>query len=146
EQFAAAITQFAAGDLIDLPLGTASFQQYAGGVLSLNYGGQAVALQLATTAVTPQFQFTPDGHGGTDITVSDTTPCFCRGTRVMPAQGGGAVVYVGAGGRGGGGGGGRGGVDGVRRGKADPLDRDGARSGDPRQQTGAADHRVPRRL
>ncbi len=86
EQFAGAITQFAATDLIDLPLGTASFQQYAGGVLSLNYGGGAVALQLATIYATPQFQFTGDGHGGTDILVSDAV-CFCRGTLILTERG-----------------------------------------------------------
>ncbi len=87
EQFAGALTEFATTDLIDLPLGKASFQQYSGGVLNLTYGGALLALQLTTTAVTPQFQFTDDGQGGTDITVSDAAACFCRGTRVLCEQG-----------------------------------------------------------
>ncbi len=86
EQFAASITEFAASDLIDLPLGKASFQQYAGGILSLSYGGGTVALHLATTVTTPQFLLTDDGHGGTNIAVSSTV-CFCRGTRVLCERG-----------------------------------------------------------
>src|SRR4029077_620349 len=78
EQFAGAISEFAASDLIDLPLGTASFQQYAGGILSLAYGGGRVALKLSTTIATPQFLLTDDGHAVTDIAVTIAPPCFCR--------------------------------------------------------------------
>ncbi len=86
EQFAAAITQFADTDLIDLPLGTASFEQYSGGILSLAYGGGSVGLQLSTVFAAPQFALTDDGHGGTDIFVSDSM-CFCRGTRIRAERG-----------------------------------------------------------
>ncbi len=89
EQFGGTVSQFAAGDTIDLPLGSAKFVQYAGGILSFLYGpfyggGGLIAWQLSTTAVTPQFQFTRDGQG-TDIFVSDV--CFCRGTAILTERG-----------------------------------------------------------
>src|SRR5579862_2320830 len=72
EQFSGTVTSFAGLDTLDLDNGKASFVGYAGGQLSLSYGGTIIKLAVATPYAAPQFVFGGDGGIGTDITVHDT--------------------------------------------------------------------------
>ena len=69
--FKARITGFQSGDVIDLTGETIDAFTYAKGKLTLRAGGSAVAsLSFAGHFTKADFQLTPDGAGGTDITLA----------------------------------------------------------------------------
>jgi hypothetical protein len=73
---------FTIGDTIDLAGVSETINSYAGGTLSL-VGTAPLNLLLPGSFTTAQFSATPDGTGGTDITVA----CFAAGTRVLTEAG-----------------------------------------------------------
>ncbi len=79
-----AITGFAAGDTIDVDGFVAVSDTYTGsGLILTDAASNHATLGIQGSFSTSDFKFLSDGHGGTDV----TTPCFCRGTRVLTARG-----------------------------------------------------------
>ena len=68
--FEGTVSGFAAGDTLDLAAGSASDPHYADGVLSLFYNGAPLALDIATPYTRPVFELSPDGSGGTAVSVT----------------------------------------------------------------------------
>ncbi len=102
QQFFGAITNFAAGDTIDLASGTATSYSYKNGVLNLSYvavgttTATPVMLDVATRYASPQF----DTNGGTEITVgasSPPTPPAITAPPPVTVQEGGATTITGVG-------------------------------------------------
>ena len=70
-RFNATIAGFAAGDAIDLLGQPATDLVYAGGVLTVGDNGQTVAdLRIAGSHNATDFTLSPDGNGGSDITLA----------------------------------------------------------------------------
>jgi hypothetical protein len=89
--FAGAITGFTGGDRIDLTSlafvdgGTASLDAVTG-ILTVTEGAGTFTRHLIGDFTGQFFHLADDGHGGTMIT-EDDVPCYCRGTRILTADG-----------------------------------------------------------
>jgi autotransporter passenger strand-loop-strand repeat protein len=82
---------FKAGATVDLTgqaydsAGSTAFNS-ATDILSITEHGTTYALQLAGNYAGDYFHLANDGNGGTLLT-EDTTPCYCRGTRILTDHG-----------------------------------------------------------
>lgn len=96
--FGATLTYFHGGNTIDLAgviASQASWQAGTGGepgALSIFNGATLLAtLAIAGDYSEATFNVSPDGAGGSTITVTGPAPCFAAGTRVLTPKGGVAV-------------------------------------------------------
>ncbi len=69
-----------------LPGGTATVNPSTD-VLTVSVGGQRYTQQLAGDYTDEYFQLAPGPSGGTQLTLAEGTPCYCRGTRILTHRG-----------------------------------------------------------